>query len=146
VDKRHLDFNYINELKQNSKTDENSLRELLEIQEIGKSSLSEISHEFEIPVKPYIDSLNIYKNNNITNFYCRKIVEEYSNLLKNTDSKKYEKTSMDYFSGFDYSSMSNINEPFNKIIEKKLIKQYYTAIFSNYSVEEFLKEIMKLKN
>lgn len=130
MDKRHLDFNYINELKQKSKTDENSLRELLEIQEIGKSSLSEISHEFEIPVKPYIDSLNIYKNNNITNFYCRKIVEEYSNLLKSTDSKKYEKTSMDYFSGFDYSTMSNINEPFNKIIEKKLIKQYYTAIFS----------------
>ncbi|NPV12943.1 MAG: DUF4209 domain-containing protein [Ignavibacteria bacterium] len=130
MDKRHLDLNYINELKEKSKTDENSLRELLKIQEIGKSSLIEISHEFEIPVKPYIDSLNIYKNNNITNFYCRKIVEEYSNLLKNTDSKKYEKTSIDHFSVFDYSSMSNINESFNKIIEKKLIKQYYTSIFS----------------
>ena len=124
MDKRHLDFNYINELKQKSKTDENSLRELLKIQEIGKSSLSEISLEFEIPVRPYIDSLNI------TNSYCRKRVEEYSNLLKNTESKKYEKTSMDYFYRFDYSSMSNINEPINKIIEKKLIKQYYTVIFS----------------
>ena len=130
MDRRHLDFNYINELKEKSKTDENSLRELLEIQQVGKSSLSEVSHEFEIPVKTYIDSLNIYKNSNITNFYCRKLIEEYSSLLKNTESKKYEKTSMDYFSGFDYSSMSNIKDPFNKIIEKKLIKQFYTAIFS----------------
>lgn len=130
MDKRHLDFNYINELKEKSKTDENSLRELVEIQQDGNSLLSEVSLEFEIPVKQYIDSLNVYKNNNITNFYCRKLIEEYSSLLKNTESKKYEKTSMDYLSLFDYSSMSNIKEPFNKIIEKKLIKEYYKAIFS----------------
>lgn len=129
MDKRYLDFNYINELKEKSKTDENSLRELLEIQQDGKSSLNEVIYNFEIPVERYLENLSIYENNNITNFYCRKLIEEYSSLLKNTESKTYEKTSMDYFSVFDYSSMSSIKEPFNNIIEKNLIK-YYTSIFS----------------
>jgi hypothetical protein len=130
MDKRHLDLQYINELKEKSTNDENSFRELLDIQEQGKSSLSEVEYEIEIPLRSYLDKLQTYQDANKTLLYCRELIEEYSNQLERTESKTYTETSLDHITKFDYSGMSRITEPFGKIIQRRLVKQFYWVVLS----------------
>jgi len=143
---KNYDIKYIQSLK-----DSNNIEELEKIREDGIKSLSLVS--IDIPIENFKVSENI-KISDI-NKYCYDLISKYSNDMIILNGKTYENDFLDTVSAINFDTMSEIDEPFGKTIERKLCNSYYeysmTKTFDNIvnvelpNINNFYKKIiMKL--
>lgn len=124
MQKRHLNFKYISDLK--GRKDDNSFKELLEIRDEGLSSLGKIELNSSINIKEFLILFNSCKD---LNEFCKILMETYGKVFKNIDSKVYEKTSLDLFYSFDYGKMEENKDSIYRTFERDSLKQKFILLF-----------------